>query len=34
MGKSDISPVGKLETRDNKAETVNTEHVQTNFFSP
>lgn len=32
MGKSDISPIGKLETRDKKAETVNTEHVQTNFF--
>lgn len=31
-GKSDISPIGKLETRDKKAETVNTEHIQTNFF--
>lgn len=32
MGKSDISPIGKLETTENEAETVNTEHVQTIFF--
>lgn len=32
MGKCEISPIGKLETRENKAETVNTEHVQSIFF--
>jgi len=32
MGKSNISPIGKLETREDEAETVSTEHVQF-FFS-
>lgn len=34
MGKIDISPIGKLETRESKAETVNTEHVWSCFFHP
>lgn len=30
--KSDISPIGKLQIREDRAETVDTEHVQTDSF--